>query len=147
MELLKNWTACICITLIISVIFSLLTPRGRMAGFYKMVITLFIFISIVYPLKDFNNDFSKLDTGISNEDFESGREKSIEAMINNQIISVLKNKEIKTISVLSNVIIIDDSISVNSVSIAVSDEYDLDEVKEIVFDELGINAEVHHIGN
>lgn len=118
-----------------------------MAGFYKMVITLFIFISIVYPLKDFNNDFSKLETSISDEDFESGREKSIEAMINNQIISILKNKKIKTISVLSNVIIVDDSISVNSVSIAVSDEYDLDEVKEIVFDELGINAEVHHIGN
>lgn len=147
MELLNNWTACICITLIISVIFSLLAPRGRMAGFYKMIISLFIFISIIYPFKDFNTEFSSFDTSFTEKEIEINKEKPVEVMLNNQIKGVLKNHNVNTASVISNVNIVNDSITVESVSIAVSDEYDLKEVKQIIFDELGINAEVHHIGN
>ncbi|MCR5208118.1 MAG: hypothetical protein K6C14_06555 [Eubacterium sp.] len=54
MEFLKQWTQCVCLTLIGAAGLSFLSPHGKMKGFYNTVIALFVFISFLLPFKDFN---------------------------------------------------------------------------------------------
>ena len=147
MSFVKEWTVCICITLLVSVVFSLLTPKGRMAGFYKMTISVFIFVSFLYPLKNFNIDLSDLKNEFSIQDIETSNEKSVEAMISSQIKSALSSENIENANVSCDVQIRDNLIEVEDVVVSVSDEYDTENVKSIIFDNLGINAEVHRVGD
>lgn len=146
MEFLKQWTMCVCITLVISVIFSLFTPRGRMAGFYKIIISLFIFISFLYPLKSFDIDDFKADEIFSEYEYESAQETAYETMINNQVKSVLTENKVIGASVSSRIEIDNDEATVSYVQIAVPDEYEAEKIEEMIFNSLGINAEVIYIG-
>lgn len=147
MEFLKQWTACICITLVVSVIFSLLTPKGRMQGFYKMVISLFIFMSFLYPFKSFDFKDFKISSSFNIEDVEDNNSKAVENMISTQIKTVLKKHNVNNASINVSVDYNGGEINVKDVTVAISDKYEIENVKTIIFDELGINAEVHYIGN
>lgn len=146
MEFFKQWTLCVCITLVVSVIFSLFAPRGRMSGFYKIIISLFIFISFLYPLKSFQADAFKAEEIFSEYDYENAEESACEAMINNEVKALLKDNNIIGASVRSEVRIKNDEATVNYVQVAVADEYDINEVESIIFDSLGINAKVIYVG-
>lgn len=146
MEFLKQWTMCVCITLVISVIFSLFTPKGRMSGFYKIILSLFIFISFLYPLQSFNIIDFKTDEIFSDYEYESAEQTAYEAMINNQIKSVLNENNVIGASVSSEVKIQNDEASVNYVQVAIPDEYDSQEIEDLIFDTIGINAKVIYIG-
>lgn len=112
-----------------------------------MVISLFIFISFLYPLSDFNfNDFS-FDYSFSQEEFEDAARTSYETMLKNQIQTVLEKNSISNSKIDCSIRIQDGEASVKKVVIAVGDAYDADDVKSIVFDNLGINAQVIHIGD
>ena len=68
MEFLKEWTVCVCMTLMVSVILSLFAPREKMNGFYKIMISLFIFLSFLYPFKDFHPSAFHFDSTAVTED-------------------------------------------------------------------------------
>ena len=93
MKFINEWTYTVCITLIFSVMFSLLLPKGSQGKVGKIVITVFIMISFILPFKanGFNFDI---------DEYES----------------------------ISNV------------------EIDSKEVKDFLFEKLGINAKVYYIG-
>ncbi|MFR5876480.1 MAG: hypothetical protein ACLUFN_08315 [Eubacterium sp.] len=146
MDFLKQWTLCVCITLVISVIFSLFTPKGRMAGFYKIILSLFIFISFLYPLKSFSIVDFKSDNVFSEFEYENAEETAYETMINNQVKSVLTDKNIIGAVVSSDVKIKNDEAVINSVQVAVPDEYETDTVQKVIFNTLGINAKVIYNG-
>lgn len=146
MDFLKQWTFCVCLTLIISVIFSLLTPKGKMGNFYKIIISLFIFISFLYPMKDFEFKDISYSQIFSETDLRESSEKSAQIMINNQVKKTLQLNGIEGANVKCSVRIDDNIITVKSVEVAVADEYDLSFVEEIIFDSLSINARVIHIG-
>ena len=64
MEFIKQWTFCVCISLITASIFSLLAPRGSMQGFFKLLISVFVFISFLVPLQNAGKidfDLSKIE--------------------------------------------------------------------------------------
>lgn len=69
MNLIKEWTFCICSTVIVSVIFSLLAPKGSSGRFYKSVISLFIFISFLFPFTQIGD--KKLDFNLDNINIEA----------------------------------------------------------------------------
>ena len=69
MNLIKEWTFCICSTVIVSVIFSLLAPKGGSGRFYKSVISLFIFISFLFPFTQIGD--KKLDFNLDNINIEA----------------------------------------------------------------------------
>lgn len=147
MEFLKEWTICICITLVVAVIFSLLSPRGNMNTFFKMMLSVFIFVSFLYPLKGADVDSISFDYSLKESDYTMQREESIEVMLSNRIKQVLNDENICNASVKTNVLIKDDNIEINEVQVAVTDEYDLSQVEKLIFDKLGINAKVIHIGD
>lgn len=146
MEFIKQWVICVCITLIISVIFSSFAPKGKMNSIYKLTIALFVFLSFLYPFKSFNAKNFKLDNAFSVNEAEDINNKSIEKMISNKVLLTLNENSILGANVISNVDYNNGEIYVESVSVSIPDEYDEDNIKSIIFDNLGINAEVHKIG-
>jgi hypothetical protein len=146
MDFLKQWAYCVCITLVIAVIFSLLAPKGRMSKLYKMLISLFIFISFLYPLKDFDIADIKIDDIDIDYTYSDEYSNSYEIMINNQVKNFLNDNDIIGCSVSSEVEIKNDEITIQNVQVAVPDEYDITEIKNMIFDSLGINAKVIRIG-
>ena len=145
MEFFKNWSFSVCTALIVSAVLSVFTPSDSTKRFYKTMIAVFIFISFVYPLKDFDADvfrnFGSVDIAKSvNSSYETG--------INSSITSFLKEKGIIGASVSSEVLYNEDdnTAEISAVTVFIPDEYSAEETKELIFSELGVNAEVIYLG-
>ena len=142
MDFIKSWTVSVCLTLIISAVFSLVSPRGTMGRFYKVIISVFIFVSLLYPFADF--DFNELKADF---DFESELEDTgsnlAEMQVENIIKGVLLENGINGAQVSCTVIQIADEISVEDVSVIVPADYSASEVEKIIFDEPGVAAQVN----
>jgi hypothetical protein len=130
----------------VSVLFSLLAPRGRLSNFYKIIISMFIFISFLYPLKDLDINDINLQEIYVTEDYYDEQVNSYQIMINNQVNSLLNDNQIIGADISSEIEINDNEISVKMVQVAVPDEYDLTDVENLIFDNIGINAKVIYIG-
>ena len=147
MDFVKQWTFCVCITVVVSVIFSLLTPKGNMGRFYKLIISLFIFVSFLYPFGKFNYarfDFSKLS--ISSE-IENNTNSIANQVIENKIVSLLEANQIyassaKCFSSVNQ----NGEVQVDNITVSVAQEYDVTEVKNIIFEKLSLNVKVIHVG-
>lgn len=46
MDFIKSWTFSVCATLLLASVLSLVSPRGGMGRFYKIVISLFVFFFV-----------------------------------------------------------------------------------------------------
>lgn len=149
MEFLKQWSLCVCISLVCAVILSLFAPGGKMNGFYKILISLFVFISFLYPLKDGGLRVTDFDLPTSFITSISDESDGYENMVNKQISDLLKSKKIVGAAVSSEITFDASSgnITVNKVLVSVGDEYDKTEVKRLIYEGLGINAEVKSIGD
>lgn len=141
MNFFKQWTIFVCMTVLMCVVFSFLTPKGSMGRFYKMIISIFIFLSFLYPFSQskINFELPKIETkntySINNE------------MIECQIKTCLTENNVIGANVnCHSSINSDNEIVVEKVVVSVSDDYDTTEVQKIIFDNLSINAEVVHIG-
>ena len=147
MEFLKQWSFCVCLTLIISVIFSILSPKGEMKRFYKIMISIFVFISFIYPFKDFNSSDLRIESGDAIFEINDVSDKSYENVINRRIKDFLKEKGISA-NVDSKVSfdIENNQIEIKEVTIYIADEYSKEQVNKLVFDEMGINSKVVNIG-
>lgn len=146
MDFIKQWTFCVCITLIVSLILTILSPKGGMKKFYKVIISVFIFISFLYPfsgldfadIRAFDAEPLGSEELLINEPYEN--------MIKNRISLELDSNGITGSDIDTKVELKDNEINIKSVQIAVSGEYDKEKVKSIIFDSLGINARVIYNG-
>lgn len=148
MVFLKQWIYCVCVSLVLASVFSVFTPKGRLENFYKLLIAIFIFVSFIVPLKDvklsdvfaFSNDY----TISIEEDSADAYENSVNSIIKNLLVkNGIIGADIKSRVIYSSK---ENTLSVSRVEIAIPDEYDVKLTKELVFNELGIIAEVRHIG-
>lgn len=145
MDYLKQWTLCVCITLILAVILSLISPSGTMGKFYKTVISLFLIASFLLPLSDFDyKDFN------FNFDFEESSviesERIYVSQIENSVKSTLETGGYSSCSVNADVTLNGDEITIDSLLIAIPSKYNSDEVKGYILTELGFSAEVRYLG-
>ena len=146
MAFFKEWCFCVCITLIISVIFSLFTPNGAMNRFYKVMLSIFIVISFLYPLKDFSVkdiDFTELESS-----FDEQANTGFENEMSSYIKSYLKSKGISgaNADINANYDTNTNQIEIYEASVYIPDEYSKEEVEKLIFDGIGINARVIYIG-
>lgn len=145
MNFIKTWTFCICVTLIVSVIFISLTPKGSVGKFYRIIISIFIFISFLYPLSNFNfNDF-RPNFRIE-KNYDDFMVNSVDKQIENLVEKTLCDNGINSSKISVETSIIGEEININKVSVSVIDDYDKDEVEKIIFDNIGIVANVKQIG-
>lgn len=146
MDFLKQWTVCVCMTLVVAVILSLLTPNSSMGRFYKMLISLFIFLSFIYPFTDFDMSLPEYQFATSENEVNNAVNNSSQIMIENNVLAVLKNNNVVGCVVDVDTYFADDMVYVDEILVTVPDEYDTQTVKNIIFENLSLNAEVVHIG-
>jgi len=146
MKYLNDWTYTVCITLIFSIIFSLLLPKNSNGKVGKIIITVFIMLSLIAPFKANGFDLSFEDIKVINEQQTENKEKSYSTTIKSNIEKTLNDGNYKNSKVKVNVKIKDDELYIKSVEIYILNEYDKSEVKKYIFDKLGINAQVYYIG-
>ena len=149
MEFIKQWCICVCSSLLIAAVFSLLAPNGSMKTFFKVMISVFIFVSFILPFQNFRGaelDFS--DFGIESQ-LESSQNESVSAMLENEISALLSANDIvgASVSVKSSYNAENGEIDVRDIQVAVGDECDEKEVETLIFNELGLNARVIKIGS
>ena len=142
MDFIKSWTVSVCLTLIISAVFSLVSPRGTMGRFYKVIISVFIFVSLLYPFADFDFNEFKADFDFESELEDTGSDLA-EMQVENIIKGVLLENGINGAQVSCTVIQIADEISVEDVSVIVPADYSASKVEKIIFDETGVAAQVN----
>ncbi len=148
MAFLKEWTFCVCCSLIAAVIFSMLAPSGHMNRFYKLLIGLFVLISFLYPFRDFKGIDFYFDEAFPQAEAEERQGNIYQQTAEKQIKAVLTENNIVGVSVTCDVQVDYDSgeIRLNAVQIAVPDEYDCDVVGDLLFQKLGVKAKVIHLG-
>lgn len=147
MDYIKQWSFYICSTLIFSSLLSILSPKGNMSKIYKTIISLFIFISLLMPITHIGE--------INLESFKVsnffGINENTNSIANNALKSTIQSflekndilgSRINCVTYLNE----NNEIVVESVQIAISDEYDVEYVRKMVFDSLSVNARVIHIG-
>lgn len=144
MDFIKEWTICVCVTLVISIIFSTISPNGRLSRFYKIIISMFIFMSFLYPFTTSHFRPSSLKFGDLKIEEESSQ--LSENLVNTKVNEFLIENDIIGASVSSSVDYNEDVLTINDIQIAVPDEYDTQMVKKLVFDNLSLNARVIHSG-
>ncbi len=146
MKYLNEWTYTVCITLIFSVIFSLLLPKGSNGKVGKIIITVFIMISFIAPIKanGLNIDFDNMN--LISEKQDENKEQSYSTIIKSNIEKTLNDGNYNNSKAKVNVKIKDDKLYIKSVDIYILIDYDKSEVQKYVFDKLGINAQVYYIG-
>lgn len=145
MDFIKNWIFSVCITLILAVIFSIMTPKGSMGRFYKMIISMFIFVSFLYPVSNADAGDFKIDLPM----FENNYNEQIENAEKNNAEAVIVNK-LKEIGIDASVSLEiefkNSEIEIENLTVYVPDGTSLEEVREYILNELGMVAEVKYLG-
>lgn len=147
MDFIKQWCFYICITVIICAVFSFMSPKGNMSKLYKSVISLFILASFLYPFTqniDFHFDAPELyEYSYAYDNTNSIANQSLKAAIS---AFLEENGVFNFVIDCKTSINENNEITVESVQIAVTNEYDCDNIKKLVFEGLNINVSVIHNG-
>jgi len=145
MDFIKSWIFCVCATLILAVIFSVLTPKGSMGKFYKIIISMFIFASFLYPISNARPDDFKINLpsfgAAYQTEFEAASKNNVEIIVEN----ALREKGING-SVSADIDLDNDEIRINEVVVYVPDSCPAEDVKNYLFDKIGLVVEVKYVG-
>lgn len=144
MEFIKEWTLTVSVTLIISIIFSVLSPKGNMGRYFKIILAMFIFTSFIYPLSgaDIEFDFPVMDE----IQYEDTQRETYENIICADVKSTLESGGYTSSKVTASIKYSENEITVKELSIGITDNFDKDEVKKYMSDQTGFNAEVYYLG-
>ena len=115
-----------------------------MGRFYKIILSVFIFISFVYPLTE--NNFSISLPEFDDTIIVDEQQKSYENIVENTIKNKLNSAGCKNSSVSADISYEDNLITVNSLKVLIQDNYDINEVKSYIKKEMGYNPEVYYLG-
>ncbi|MCD7796632.1 MAG: stage III sporulation protein AF [Clostridiales bacterium] len=144
MNFVKEWIFGTYITLIVCVVISLLLPSGVIGKYGRVILSLFIFVSFLIPFTDGDISFAFPDMQIS--DVEEQEEDTYSSLISAKVKSSLENAGYDGVNVDCSVTLVDEEITINSLTVSIPDEYSKDEVKSLIYDSLGLAAEVYYIG-
>ena len=140
MDVVKQWTLIICLTLIGAVILSLVSPRGSMGRFYKTVLSLFIIAGFLLPITggekaDFSAYFS--DVTAQAADANSVYESQIESRVK-QTLTAAGYKD--------SVRIKEQEIYIQKLMVSVPGDMDREAVAALLKAQLGLQPVVKGLG-
>lgn len=145
MDFIKNWIFSVCVTLILSVIFSAFTPKGNVGKFYKIIISLFIFVSFIYPLTDY--EFKNLSvefpaaSSVYVNELNNSNKNNIELLIKTKLQEQNINANVSVECSVNS-----EETEIEKISIYVPDGSNAEEIKDFVYKELGLVADVKCLG-
>lgn len=147
MEALHLWVTGLCSAAIICAVVTLLTPSGAMEKSVKSVVSVFLICMIILPffkekLTFSNNSSNILDESSSTaESMNNEVRMQTESYLKSTVEEVLNKNGISFREVVIDMEMTDNSISIKSVTVF-GVEKDVQNVKDILYKETGINAEV-----
>lgn len=147
MEALHLWVTGLCSAAIICAVVTLLTPSGAMEKSVKSVVSVFLICMIILPFfkekLTFSNNSSNILDESSNtaESMNNEVRMQTESYLKNTVEEVLNKNGISFREVVIDMEMTDNSISIKSVTVF-GVEKDVQNVKDILYKETGINAEV-----
>lgn len=147
MDYIKEWSLNICGTLVIAVIFSLLSPKGNMGKYLKIIIALFITVTLLLPIVNFDYDDIDLSAIAGSFSDESTNNETYKQLIEAQVNNTLKANKVNNANVSCRLKVTDDNeIQIKEIVISITDEYNAQDIKDMIFDNLGYVAQVKYIG-
>lgn len=147
MDFVKQWTFGVCITVIVSVVLTFVSPNGNLGRFYKIIVSVMIFVSFLTPFKNFNfYDFEKTFDTISDYT-NSKNDELLEETVKQQVKTCLKNNGYDGCDVNCSIVLDENNLAtIDNIEVAACDEYDFDKIKRVIYQELKLNVRVIHIG-
>lgn len=144
-----HWVIYICISIICGAIFHMLVPGGSMEKIMKLVLNVFLIISLVIPLiKNFNhNDISNCLYKIYNNTdiktcYSESLKKTDEEKLKSALKIVLLKSGYKFLDI--SIDISKDNSKVKNVRLKIASDknYDVNQIKQIVKKETGLDPEI-----
>lgn len=145
MDFIKNWIFCVCTTLILAVIFSVLTPKGSMGKFYKIIISMFIFVSFLFPITNAKAGDFKIDFPAFSDTYNESIENAGKSNVENIIVEKLKEQGING-AASAKVDFKNNEINITEIIVYIPDGNSKSNVKDYLLKELGLAVEVKYIG-
>lgn len=146
MGFLKSYTYTVCISLIVITLFSVLIPSGNIKRIVKAVLSVMIMLSFILPLKDVHFSKNIFDFDIITDQASENEREALEMIICDNIKNKLDEADYNNCGVSVEISRDGDETEIKSVIITITDEYNADEIRSYIFNELGLNAEVNYIG-
>ena len=146
MNLFNEYVYTVCINLIFITLISIIVPTGSSKRIMKAVISVFVMLSFIVPIKNIDADFASLDFEIYDNLEEEIKYNSYEKIIKDNIERALNKAGYEAASCIVKMNVDDDLIDIELVSIAISDDYSKEEVKNYLYNDLGLVAEVYYVG-
>ena len=147
MEFVKEWTFTVCITLIVSVLISLLLPSGTIGKYSKIIISLFIFLSLLLPITKSDITFAFPD--MDSQSIYENQEEAYSELIEAQIKEKLSSAGYTGINISCEISVNSDEnseIEIKKLQAYIPDEYSKEEISKFIYDNLGMNVQVYYIG-
>lgn len=125
---IKQWAVYLCVALIISLIFSILTPNSKLDGGIKFIIGLFIMTSLTVPILPKISSISVSSNVDISSDYKNKLNDTYKTIIqknlSEKIKSQLKSNDIKINNIDLNINILSDkSISISNLTIYIDKKY------------------------
>lgn len=145
MEAVKEWTQAVCVILIICTIIKVFIPKDSLGSLSKIILSVFMAVSIITPVvnRDVKIDFPNTQFSENYTENESDIYKS---SIENQIKKYLAEKGVENAHIQCEITLKNSEITVNSITVTVTDEYDRESIKNMIQKDLGYVSEVNYIG-
>ncbi len=141
MSFIKGWTFSVCATLLLASVLSLVSPRGGIGRFYRIIISVFVFFSFIFPFTEFDaSDFK------TNFNFENEYQNNILNSAQNQVETAVKAQLDSagfggcTVQCLASQI--GNEIEIENVTVYAPSGSDGAKIKSEITDSLGIAANV-----
>ena len=141
MDVVKQWTLNICLTLIGAVILSLVSPRGSMGRFYKTVLSLFIIAGFLLPITGGEKaDFSAYFSDVTAQAADAN------SVYESRVKQTLTAAGYKDCSVQASVRIKDQEIYIQKLVVSVPGDMDREAVAALLKAQLGLQPVVKGLG-
>lgn len=144
MDVVKQWTLNICLTLIGAVILSLVSPRGSMGRFYKTVLSLFIIAGFLLPITGEKADFSAYFSDVTAQAADANS--VYESQIEGRVKQTLTAAGYKDCSVQASVRIKEQEIYIQKLVVSVPGDMDREAVAALLKAQLGLQPVVKGLG-
>ena len=143
MDVVKQWTMNICLTLIGAVILSLVSPRGSMGRFYKTVLSLFIIAGFLLPITGGEKaDFSAYFSDVTAQAADANSVYEIESRVKQALTAA----GYKDCSVQASVRIKEQEIYIQKLVVSVPGDMDRQAVAALLKAQLGLQPVVKGLG-
>lgn len=146
MDVVKQWTLNICLTLIGAVILSLVSPRGSMGRFYKTVLSLFIIAGFLLPItgRQRRRHFSAYFSDVTAQAADANS--VYESQIESRVKQTLTAAGYKDCSVQASVRIKKQEIYIQKLVVSVPGDMDREAVAALLKAQLGLQPVVKGLG-